>query len=134
MNDDFNTAEAIAVLFELARETNKARTADAVEAEKLAATLRYLGGVLGLLQADAEDWLKGRRAEVPVEGVVGTGAVGSVAISTGYSDEKIDELIQQRLEARKNKDWATADRIRNELKEQSIVLEDTAGGTTWRRI
>jgi len=134
MNDDFNTAEAIAVLFELAREVNKARTADAVKAEKLAATLRYLGGVLGLLQADAEDWLKGRRAEVPVEGIIGTGAVGSVAISAAYSDEKIDELIQQRLEARKNKDWATADRIRNELKEQGVVLEDTAGGTTWRRI
>ncbi|MGX2040841.1 cysteine--tRNA ligase [Methylocaldum sp. MU1018] len=135
MNDDFNTPEAIAVLFDLAREVNKARAADIAEAEKLAATLRDLGGVLGLLQADAEAWFKvGSRTITPTGGIGLGGGAPMTFIPAAYSDEKIDELIQQRLEARKNKDWATADRIRNELKEQGIVLEDTAGGTTWRRL
>jgi cysteinyl-tRNA synthetase len=94
-----------------------------------------LGGVLGLLQADAEAWFKvGSRTITPTGGIGLGGGAPMTFIPAAYSDEKIDELIQQRLEARKNKDWATADRIRNELKEQGIVLEDTAGGTTWRRL
>ncbi|HYE35288.1 cysteine--tRNA ligase [Methylocaldum sp.] len=135
MNDDFNTAEAIAVLFDLAREVNKARTVNPAEAEKLAATLRRMGGVLGLLQADPEDWFKGKPHTIkPTGGVSFGGSAPITFIPAAYSDEKIDELIQQRLDARKNKDWATADRIRDELKEQGIVLEDATGGTTWRRL
>jgi cysteinyl-tRNA synthetase len=117
MDDDFNTPEAIAVLFELAREVNRARTANPAEAVGLAAVLKDLGGVLGLLQADPEEFLQG----------------GVSAEADGLSAEAIEGLIQQRLDARKNKNWAEADRIRNELKEKGVVLEDGAGGTTWRR-
>jgi cysteinyl-tRNA synthetase len=117
MNDDFNTPEAVAVLFDLAREVNRARAADPADAVALAAVLRELGGVLGLLQADPEDFLKGAAAA----GEKGLGAAD------------IEALIQKRLDARKAKNWAEADRIRDELKAQGVVLEDGAGGTTWRR-
>jgi cysteinyl-tRNA synthetase len=117
MNDDFNTAEAIAVLFDLAREVNRARSGDPEEAASLAGVLKELGGVLGLLQADPEDFLKG----------------AAFSAADELSEAEIENLIQQRLHARKDKNWAEADRIRNELKEKGIVLEDGAGGTTWRR-
>jgi cysteinyl-tRNA synthetase len=116
MDDDFNTPEAIAALFELAREINRARADNPQEAARLAAVLKDLGGILGLLQADPEDFLK-----------------GAASGEDGLSAEDIESLIRQRLEARRNRNWAEADRIRNELKEEGIVLEDGAGGTTWRR-
>jgi cysteinyl-tRNA synthetase len=115
MDDDFNTPEAVAVLFELAREVNRLRGSDEAAAARLAAQLRRLGGVLGLLQRDPEAFLRG-----------GTAA-------GGLSDQAIEERIAARLAARKGKNWAEADRIRDELKAQGIVLEDGAGGTTWRR-
>jgi len=116
MDDDFNTAEAMAVLFEIANALNKAKADnDAEAAAQLAGQLKHLGGVLGLLQDDADAFLKGG------------------AQSGGLSDAEIDSLIQQRLDARKNKNWAEADRIRDELQQQKIILEDGAGGTTWRR-
>ncbi len=130
MNDDFNTPEAIAVLFELARDVNRARNASREEAENLAATLKRLGGILGLLQADPEEFLKSGAGSLRLETKAGAEFDAGII----WNDERIEQKIQERLEARKNKDWATADRIRNELKEQGIVLEDTAGGTTWRRI
>jgi cysteinyl-tRNA synthetase len=137
MSDDFNTPEVIAVLFDLAREVNRARAANADDAESLAAVLKDLGSILGLLQADPDTWLKGKavgvHVSVPVSGVVGVGKVGAVTVSTGYSDNQIEELIQCRLEARKNKNWAEADRIRDELKAEGVILEDGASGTTWRR-
>ncbi|BBL74067.1 cysteine--tRNA ligase [Methylomagnum ishizawai] len=117
MDDDFNTPEAVAVLFELARELNKARTEKPEEAAGLAAVLRELGAVLGLLGTDPEEFHQGGVAER----------------ESGLDAAAIEALIQQRLDARKNKNWAEADRIRNELKEQGVVLEDGAGGTTWRR-
>ena len=117
MNDDFNTPEAIALLFELARELNRARSANPREAAQLAAILKGLGGILGLLQADPEEFLKGS---------------GSIS-GEGLNAEAVEDLIRQRLEARKAKQWSEADRIRNELKEQGIVLEDGPGGTAWRR-
>jgi cysteinyl-tRNA synthetase len=117
MNDDFNTPEAIAVLFELAREANRARGGEAGEAAALAAAMKDLGGVLGLLQADPEDFLQ---------------AAGA-ASGEGPDAAEIENLIQQRLAARKAKNWAEADRIRDALKDQGVVLEDGAGGTTWRR-
>ncbi len=116
MSDDFNTPEAIAVLFDVAREINRVRTADRHEAEMLTSVLRELGGVLGLLQTDPEEFLQ-----------------GAPFVDQGLSAEEIEILVQQRLDARKSKDWATADRIRDELKRKGIVLEDGAGGTTWRR-
>ncbi len=117
MDDDFNTVEAMAVLFEIANALNRAKAeSNSAEAAQLAGQLRYFGGVLGLLQDDADAFLK--------SGVQSTG---------GLSDSDIDALIQQRLDARKDKNWAEADRIRDELQAQKIILEDGAGGTTWRR-
>ncbi len=118
MDDDFNTPEALAVLFDLVREINRLRDAgDEAGAAGLGAELRRLGGILGILQDDPEAYLKG--------------AAGG---DQGLDDAAIEALVQQRLDARKAKDWATADRIRDQLKEQGIVLEDGPGGTTWRRL
>jgi cysteinyl-tRNA synthetase len=108
MDDDFNTPEALAVLFELAGEANRG---DAAAAQ----TLRSLGGVLGLLQRDAADFLQ-------------AGAAGE-----GMSEMEIDALILARQVARQTKNFAESDRIRDQLVAAGIVLEDGAGGTTWRR-
>ncbi len=113
MDDDLNTPEALAVLFELAKEINRLRDQDRERAARLAATLKKLGGVLGLLSQDPERFLRGGEA--------------------GLSDEEIERLIEERDQARKRRDWATADRIRDQLKAQGIVLEDTPQGTSWRR-
>jgi cysteinyl-tRNA synthetase len=118
MDDDFNTPEAIAVLFELAREINKCRAGTPARAASLAACLLQLGGVLGLVQSDPEMFLQGSAGK---------------ADGQGLSDTEIDALIAQRLAAREARDWAEADRIRDELEQQGVVLEDGAGGTSWRR-
>ena len=118
MADDFNTPEALAVLFELARELNRAREVDGADAAALSAVLRGLGASLGLLQADPEIYLRGQ----PV-----------TAGDSGLADAEIEALIQDRLDARARKDWAQADRVRDQLKAAGIVLEDAAGGTSWRR-
>ena len=111
MNDDFNTPVALSVLFELARELNKSENK-----QVLASTLKQLAGLLGLLQEDPEIFLKG------------------AASNEGLSEEEIENLITTRINAKKNKDWGLADRIRDQLKAQGVVLEDVAGGnTTWRR-
>ncbi|MBL8476674.1 MAG: cysteine--tRNA ligase [Methyloversatilis sp.] len=109
MDDDFNTPEAMAVLFELSNDAN--RSGDpAVSGE-----LRALAGVLGLLERSAEEFLQGR------------------AQAGGLDDAQIDALIEQRIAAKKARDFATADRVRDELKQQGVILEDSAAGTTWRR-
>jgi len=118
MDDDFNTPEALAVLFELAREINRTRETDEGTAARLAKTLRYLGGILGLLQEDPGRFL---------QGLAGGKAAG------GLSEDEIESLIAQRDAARAGKNWGEADRIRDELTAQGILLEDGAGGTTWRR-
>jgi cysteinyl-tRNA synthetase len=115
MKDDFNTPEALAAMFELARDLNKARDEDPGKAAGLAAQLRYLGGILGILQDDPEAWLKGGVSQA------------------GPSDEEIEAMIEQRIQARAARNWAEADRIRDELDALGIVLEDGAGGTSWRR-
>jgi cysteinyl-tRNA synthetase len=118
MDDDFNTAEALAVLFELAREINRLRDkGESDEAARLGASLRQLGDILGLLQDDPDSFLKGSERDA----------------TAGLSAAEIENLIAQRNAARQAKNWAEADRVRNLLAEQGIVLEDTAGGTTWRR-
>ena len=116
MDDDFNTPEALAVLFDLVREINKLRTEDESQAAALAAELRRLGGMLGILQDDPEQFLRGEPGG-----------------EEGLSDAQIDDLIQQRLTARTEKNWAEADRVRDALQDAGIVLEDGAQGTTWRR-
>ena len=112
MDDDFNTPEAMAVLFELANEVNKTRSSD------LAGQLKALGGVLGLLQRAPDDFLQ-------AAGTVGDG---------DYPEARIESLIRERLQARREKDFKRADAIREELKAAGILLEDTPQGTTWRRV
>ena len=115
MDDDFNTPGAIAVLFELAGEINRAQAGgDEARAGQLAVVLRELGGVLGILQQDPASYLRGEQGADEDAGWV-------------------DELIARRSEARRNRDWAESDRIRDELDARGILLEDGPQGTSWRR-
>ena len=115
MNDDLNVPEAYSVLFDLARDLNKHKSqgnAGAEEAGKLAAVLKGIGGILGFLQCDPEAFMQ-----------------------SGNDDEvaEIEALIKARNDARAAKDWGAADAARDKLTAMGIVLEDGAGGTTWRR-
>jgi cysteinyl-tRNA synthetase len=115
MDDDFNTPIALSVLFDLVREINTLRSSDEQQAAGMAALLREMAAVLGLLQADPESYLRGGNS------------------SGGLSDAEIDALVARRAQAKKDKDWATADNLRDELAEQGIIVEDSAQGSSWRR-
>ncbi|MDA5544401.1 MULTISPECIES: cysteine--tRNA ligase [Yersinia] len=115
MDDDFNTPEAYSVLFDLAREVNRLKAEDMTAANALAAELRKLAHVLGLLEQDPELFLQ------------------SGAQTDDDEVAKIEALIKQRNDARSSKDWALADSARDQLNELGIVLEDGPQGTTWRR-
>jgi cysteinyl-tRNA synthetase len=126
MDDDFNTREAVAVLFELARTAN----AGSVESGRL---LRALGRVLGLLEQDAEARLQGKEwVTVPLHGVSAAFRQGSVGGE--LTEAEINKLRDKRDAARKSKDFAEADRIRKQLLDAGIALEDSPQGTTWRRV
>ncbi len=116
MQDDFNTPEALAAMFELAREINRVRAEDEPQAAALGASLCRLGEMLGILQSDPEAYLRGDTGD-----------------SDDLGDAAIDDLIAARNQAKADKNWAEADRIRDELQSQGILLEDGPGGTTWRR-
>ncbi len=107
MNDDFNTPEAIAVLFDLAGELNRTGSAD------VSGLLRSLAALLGLLQRNPEQYLRGDLPE-------------------GWNPARIEQMIALRTAAKKARNYAEADRVRDELFAVGIVLEDGAGGTTWR--
>lgn len=118
MCDDFNTAEAMAVLFELAKELNRAlKEENAEQAKVFYSTLRHLTNILGLVQHNVDDFLRSD--------------IGQEAL--GLSESEIEELIQQRVDAKKAKDFTKADSIRQNLLDQGVVLEDTRQGTLWRR-
>jgi len=119
MDDDFNTPEAMAVLFDLANEVNKTKSADVVS------LLKNLAGVLGLLSRDSDDFLQGK------SNAINTNADGA-KLTDNATTLNVDDLITKRLEAKKAKNFAEADRIRKELAEAGIILEDTPQGTTWR--
>jgi cysteinyl-tRNA synthetase len=124
MNDDFNTPEALAVLFDLANELNKSRSA------KDATLLKSLAGILGLLQREPLKFLQGdvRGSRDVTEAPDRMEATGTVS----HTRESIQGLIDAREAARKAKNFAEADRIRKELLDAGIVLEDTPQVTTWR--
>ena len=115
LEDDLNTPKAIAALHALATALNKAETGQ----EKAAAKAKLLASahLLGLLYQDAEEWFRS----------------GSTA-TEGLSESEIETLIQKRADARKAKDFATADAVRKELAEKGIVIEDTPSGTQWKRV
>ncbi|ENW89544.1 MULTISPECIES: cysteine--tRNA ligase [Acinetobacter] len=118
MRDDFNTAEAIAVLFEVNKELNRAvKEENAEQAAIFYATLRHLTNILGLVQHNVDEFLKSD--------------IGQDAL--GLSEEQIEDLIQQRKDAKKDKNFTRADEIRQSLLDQGVVLEDTRQGTVWRR-
>ena len=131
MSDDFNTPEAIAVLFEITRDINRNRESDSNRANELAACLVFLGEILGLLQQDPETYRKGK-TEINALTAELKHKTHKASIAT-LSDEKIDEMIAMRNRARQEKNWSESDRIRDELDAQGILLEDGASGTTWRR-
>lgn len=108
--DDLNTPLALSYLHETLGNLNKAETKE--ERVKYKSELLANAYMLGLLYNDAESWFKGAASD----------------------DAEIEALIAKRAEAKKNKDWATADAIRNELKERGIVLEDSPAGTTWKKL
>ena len=123
MDDDFATPEAVAALFELAAEVNRSKSAE------LAGLLKALGGCLGLLQGDPPAFLQWR-APHQASGFEAT-RFGVPAVVQGPSKEHIEDLIQKRAAAKKAKNFAEADRIRQDLLAQGIVLKDSATGTTW---
>ncbi len=115
MDDDFNTPEALAVMFDIVRKINSIRETDIDKAAGLGALLQYLGGILGVLSENPDVFLQ--------------------AIQE-FSQEQmaeIEKLINRRNVARTNKDWVLADKVRQQLSQLDVVLEDTSDGTTWRR-
>lgn len=115
MDDDFNTPRALAILFEITSELNKAVREGDSAAPQLAAQLKRLAGMIGLLQQEPDQFLQGEAGEGDL------------------SAEEIEALIEQRTLARKNKDFAEGDRIRDLLAEKGIILKDSREGTGWYR-
>lgn len=129
MDDDFNTPEAMAVLFDLANEVNRDHSLEAAK------TLKALGGVLGLLQQNPDDYLQGRPILAEASATASAKLVASAMTDftlPGFT-KSVQALIAERTVAKQSKNFAESDRIRKELLEAGIVLEDSASGTTWRR-
>lgn len=113
MNDDFNTPEAVSILFDLSHEIHRARQQSPDQAASLASLLKRLGGVLGILQRDPESYFRGELASTEIE--------------------EIERLIGDRTMARQDKNWALADEIRSKLEAMGVMIEDTADGVKWKK-
>ncbi len=118
MNDDFNSREALAVMYDLVREINTVAKTDIKQAEGLVAELKAMGAVLDILGTDPEAFMQGSSL---VDG------------ANSLEAEQIEALIADRVAAKKARDFSRADAIREELLSQGVVLEDSREGTTWRR-
>jgi len=112
MNDDFATPQALAVLFDLARKINSLRDTDIEQAAQLATVLRKLAANLGILQTEPDTFLQKDLKNIDTK--------------------KIEQLIQLRIEARKAKNWAESDRIREQLAQMNVIVADTKNGSTWK--
>jgi cysteinyl-tRNA synthetase len=115
MEDDFNTREAVTLLHELAHEINKTGDMKSERAVLLASTLYNLGGILGLLQDNPASFLQSGKS------------------GTGLANDQIQRLIEERTQAKQQKNYALADSLRDQLVGQGIILEDSPNGTVWRR-
>ncbi|MDB6062084.1 MAG: cysteine--tRNA ligase [Verrucomicrobiaceae bacterium] len=132
MDDDFNTREALSAMYDLVRalnaENDTARKAD------LAAQLKALGAMFGILQRNPSEWFKNARSvNVFVDGIAVVANAPQGRASAVLDEQAIELLITERLEARKLKNFVRSDEIRDQLKAQGVVLEDSTGKTTWRR-
>ena len=112
LNDDFNTPMALSILFEIAKQINIERTTNPKKASALSSQLVKLGNYIGILNHNADEYLKQ---------------------GSDLSESEISKKIDQREAARNSKDFAMSDQIRDQLLELGIILEDSANGTTWRR-
>ena len=115
MDDDFNTREAIVILFEMAREVNRLKRDADPQAAVLASQMRGLGNILGLLELNPQAYLRGEAGEGDV------------------TDADIDVIVQQRHQAKLDRNFALSDQIRDQLKAMGVVLEDSKEGTGWKR-
>jgi cysteinyl-tRNA synthetase len=115
MDDDFNTREALTLFHEIAHKINKDGNKTSAKSQALATTLRHLGGMLGLLQEDPQTFLRSGESE------------------DGPSNDEIQAIVDDRVLAKAEKDYAKADQLREELSKYSIIVEDNADGSIWRR-
>lgn len=122
MDDDFNTPEAFAVLFEISREINKFKEIDLTQAGKLGYLLKKLGGILGILQQDPNKYMQSQNVNLDQDNA-----------SQHLTAAEIEALIKQREQARLDKDFKKSDLIRRQLQDNGIILEDSPKGTIWRR-
>ena len=113
LDDDFNTPKALSVLFEISHAIHKSK--ETTEKQQLFSLLKSLGGKLGLLQAAPQAFLRAKTA------------------NDSLSDDEVEALMAQRNQAKADKNWALSDQIRDQLKAQGIIIEDTPQGSRWRR-